>query len=302
MTVRWKPLLVLSGLFAMIAVVGFAAIAYTLVPRRPSDILPTAHAERSAGQFEKAKIHYQQALQLDAKNAAVHEEMAAMFAEWAKKAPAEKRAEIQGWRLASLAEAATYGKTLPEPRRALLASAMEQDETNEILRWAREVLTLEPNNADAHFALASEALDERVPDTSGAKRHLPALESAKAPTVRRVWVKARLAHVVGDTAGRDAALAQARSLTLPADVGPVDRMTLVRLRAHDVESTSETARLPDRVKALQAETRALASGGALAPNRIMRLSLLLEEVQKSLTLTASKADPASKKSVNALVD
>src|SRR5438067_12913619 len=86
MTVRWKPLLVLSGLFAVIAVVGFAAIAWTLVPRRPSDILPAARAERAAGRYEKAKIHYQRALQMDGRNPALHEEMAAMFAEWAAQA------------------------------------------------------------------------------------------------------------------------------------------------------------------------------------------------------------------------
>jgi predicted Zn-dependent protease len=302
MTVRWKPLLVLSGLFAVIAVVGFAAIAYTLIPRGPADILPKARAERAAGQYEKAQIHYQQVLQMDGKNPAVHEELAAMYGEWAAKAPAEKRAEIRGWRLASLAEAARFGKTLREPRRELLAAAMGQDESAETVRWAKEVLALEPKNADAHFGLASEALDLRVPDTSEAKRHLDALEAAKAPPARVAWVKARLAQAVGDEAACESALAPARALALPADAGPVDRMALVRLRALDVESTADAARLAGRVKALQAETKALAATPDLAPNRIMRLSLLLEQVQKSLALTASKGDATTKAAVIALGD
>src|SRR5436853_35331 len=37
MTVRWKPLMILSGLFVIIALVGVIAMAYTLVPRRAAD-------------------------------------------------------------------------------------------------------------------------------------------------------------------------------------------------------------------------------------------------------------------------
>ncbi len=33
MTVRWKPLLILSGLFVAVALVGVVAITVTLVPR-----------------------------------------------------------------------------------------------------------------------------------------------------------------------------------------------------------------------------------------------------------------------------
>jgi len=302
MTVRWKPLLVLSGLFAVFAVVGIAAIAYTLLPQRPSDILPAARAARTAGQFDKAQIHYQRALQLDGKNPAVHEEMAAMFAEWAKKAPAQKQPEILGWRLASLAEAAKYGKTLREPRRELLAAAMDHDDSAETLHWAKEVLTLEPENVDAHFALASEALDLRVPDSSEAKRHLPLLESGKAAPVRVASIKARIAKAAGDAGALETVLAAARSLSLPAEAGPVDRTALVRLRALDVETTTDPALLADRVKALKAEAQALAASPQIAPNRIMRLSLLLEQVQKSLTLTAAKGDPSAKGAVDALGD
>jgi predicted Zn-dependent protease len=301
MTVRWKPLLVLSGLFVVIGVVGFAAIAWTLVPRRPSDILPAARAERAAGRYEKAKIHYQRALQMDARNPGVHEEMAAMFAEWAKKAPAEKAPEILAWRHHSLTEAAKYGPTLREPRRELLAEAMADDST-ETVQWAKEVLTLEPENPVAQFALAYAALDERVPVATEVRRNLATLEAAKAPPVRVAWVKARLAKIAGDTAALERELAASRKLTLAADAGEIDRTVLVRLRALDVESTADLGLLPDRVAALQAETKALVDRPQVAPNRVMRLSLILEQVQKTLSLLASKGDAPTKARVNGLVD
>jgi predicted Zn-dependent protease len=302
MTVRWKPLLVLSGLFVMIAVLGFIAIAFTMVPRGAGDILPTARAERSAKQYEKALIHYKRALQVDGKNASIHEEMASMFAEWAKQSPAEKRAEVEGWRLASLREAWKFGKNLKEPRRQLLAAALREDDAQESLLWAKEVLALEPDSADAHFVVASESLDERSPVVPEIKRHLTALEAQKAPEVRVAWVKARLAEVVGDASGREAVLTKARMLTLPADCDPVDRTALVRLRALDAETTADPVKLAERVQTLQAEAKTLLSSAQIAPRRVLRVSLVLERVQKTLMLLALKTEPAAKQSVTALVD
>ncbi len=302
MIVRWKPLLVLSGVFAVIAVVGIAAIAWTLVPRGSKDILPAARAERVAGKFEKAKIHYQRALQLDGKNPAIHEEMASMFAEWARQAPAAKKSELSAWRIASLEEAAKYGAKLYEPRRQLLAAALDLDEPAESIRWAKQLLTVEGNHADAHFALANEALDLRTPDTSEAKRELAALEKAKAAPARLLSIQARLARATGDTAGLTAALTQSRTLTLPADANVLDRTAMVRLRALDVETTEDVPTLAKRVEALQTETRALAALPEIAPNRIMRLSLLLEHVQKSLMMLAAKGDKQARSGVEKLVD
>ena len=79
MTVRWKPLLVLSGLFLIIAVIGVVTIMFTLVPGGSRDILPQARAERAAKQYDRALIHYKRALQKDGRNAAIHEEIAAMY-------------------------------------------------------------------------------------------------------------------------------------------------------------------------------------------------------------------------------
>ncbi len=198
MTVRWKPLLILSGVFLIIAVVGVVAITWTLVPRNSADILPMARAARNAGQYEKAKIHYLRALQKDSKNATIHEEMAGMFAEWSERAPSDKKAEIQGWQISSLINAAKFDRKAKEPRRQLLADAMRRDVAPDAIYWAKELLGLEPNNTDAHYVLAAEGLEERSPNRSEIQRHLTALTAAKAPMVRIAWLKARFAQAFND--------------------------------------------------------------------------------------------------------
>src|SRR3954454_23266466 len=94
MTVRWKPLMILSGLFVIIALVGVIAMAYTLVPRGAAEILKVARATRAAKRYDNALIYYKQAVQADGKNAAIHEEMASLFAEWAEQAQAGKKVEL----------------------------------------------------------------------------------------------------------------------------------------------------------------------------------------------------------------
>lgn len=302
MNVRWKPLLVLSGLFLVIAVLGLIALMYTPGARGSADILPLARAERDAEQFAKAKIHYQRALQKDPKNAAIHEELASMFAEWEKRAPADKRREINGWRLISLMEASKFGKKLLGPRRQLLGYAMQRDEAADAVFWAKEVLALEPKDVDAHYVLAADLLEARSPAIPEIKRHLEALKAAQAAPVRLEWLGARLAQVSGDDEARERVLQTSRSMMLPADADPVDRMALLRLRALDVQTTEDPSSLSGRVAALQAEARTIAAGPELAPARINRLSVLLERVQKSLLQLAAKADPEAKAPLDALCD
>src|SRR5438067_952538 len=76
MTVRWKPLFILSGLFFVVAVLGVIAMAWTLVPKSAQGVLKQARAAAAAGRFENAEIHFEQALQFEAKNASIHEEFA----------------------------------------------------------------------------------------------------------------------------------------------------------------------------------------------------------------------------------
>ena len=203
-----------------------------------------------------------------------------MFAAWAEKAPAEKKTELRRSGSA-LADAARYGKTLRGPRRLLLEDAMQHDDAAPSVYWAKEVLRLEPQSADAHYVMAAEALGERTPNVPEVKRDLAALETAKTSAVRIAWIRARIAHLTNDNDTLQSTLAAARTLTLPDDAGAVDRMALVRLRGLDVQTTTDLARLPERVEALDKETARLLAGQEPTPGRIVRISLLIEQMQRA---------------------
>ena len=96
MTVRWKPLLILSGLFVIVALFGLMTIATVMGSRGTADILARARTERKARQYDKAKLDYQRASKIDGRNSPLHEEMADLYEEWAREAPPEKRAELRG--------------------------------------------------------------------------------------------------------------------------------------------------------------------------------------------------------------
>jgi predicted Zn-dependent protease len=302
MTVRWKPLLILSGLFVVIAVVGVVAMAYTLLPRGASDILPAARAERAAKKYDNALVHYRRALQKDGKNPEIHEELAGLFQEWAEQAPEEKKAELHGARLVALTDAAKYGKTLIGPRRQLLEDAMQHDEAGPGVYWAKEVLGVEPANADAHYVIAAEALEERMPNIPEIKRDLAALQAARAPAVRIAWIQARIAQLTGDDGALKGTLEQARGRTLADQASPVDRMALLRLRALDVQTTTDFGKVPERVEALVKEASRMRTGPAQAPGRIVRVGLLLEQIQRSLMPQGSSVDPSTQAQRSALVE
>ncbi|WP_422926879.1 tetratricopeptide repeat protein [Singulisphaera sp. PoT] len=302
MTVRWKPLLILSGLFLVIAVLGVIAMVYALVPRGSGDILPLARADRAAKQYDKALIHYQRALQKDGRNPAIHEEMASMFGEWAAQSTGDTQVKLQNNELDSLRLAAEYGKNLKEPRKKLLAECMRRDLSSRSVLWAQKVLELEPRNSDAHYVLASEGLESTSPRIPEIKQHITALEAEKASPIRLAWVKARFAQESKDEAAMKKILADTRSTTLEAKADPVDQMALLRLRALDIRSTTDPDELSNRVAALQKDLNTLLAGPAPAPSRITRLSLMLEGIQKSLLVLASNSDAQTKPAITKLVD
>ena len=94
---------------------------------------------------------------------------------------------------------------------------MDQDLALDAIYWAKELLNVEPEDLDAHYVLAAEALEERAPNVPEIKRHLEVLEKAKAPAVRRLWIRARLAELAGDDSARAAALAEARAIAPGAE-------------------------------------------------------------------------------------
>ena len=112
MTVRWKPLLILSGLFVAVALIGVVAISFTLGPRSSQSVLKQARAARDAGRLANAEIHFKQALQLETKNAAIHEEFADLYEKMLETAPAEGKEKLRAERLVHLVKAADLDKTL----------------------------------------------------------------------------------------------------------------------------------------------------------------------------------------------
>jgi len=305
MTVRWKPLLVLSGLFLVIAVVGVIAIAYTLMPRGANDILPQAREARNAKRYDEALIHYQRALQPNPRNAEIHEEVASLYEEWLKQGaslPAEQKTKLEVGRIQSLVAAADFDKRLKEPRRKLLEEAIQSGARPESLKRAKELLDLEPTNTEARYVLASEELENAKPDLPEVKRHIAELIKAKIAPVRLTWLNARIAQLNHDAPSKEAALKESRSLTLPEDANTLDRTALLRLRELDLLETTDTKELPARVQALQVELRNQMNAGLLSPNRLARLSALLENVQKNLLQVAAKSDEKTRTEMLALVE
>lgn len=323
MTVRWKPLLILSGLFLVIAVVSVIAFAYTLVPRNSADILPAARSARAAGQYANAQIHFQRALQKEPRNAAIHEELAALYEEWAEQEKDENKAEaLRRERFRELENACAYEKKLVEPRRTLLRDAMSRDEIGAAAKWATELLELEPKDAECHYALAIAGLENRPLQIPEVRKHLDALQAASAPGIRVDWVKGCLADLADDAAVRDEVLDRCRGLALPADAKALDRLALLRLRVLDIvrgddapgvtRSSKDAASLntklasndpvvlEKRIKALQNEVDAVVAMRPLPAARITRLGALMERVQKALV--QFNAMPAADAKVKGAMD
>jgi tetratricopeptide (TPR) repeat protein len=301
MTVRWKPLLVLTGLFFVVAIVGLIAMAATLIPRSAQRVLKQARAAAAAGRYEDAEIYYKQAIQFDAKSAALHEELAQLYHDWFAAAPAERRELIRSEWIEHLVKAVKFDKSARTPRLQLLRAAIEEDGTSDAVFWAREVLNVEPGNTDAHYILALEDLETRSPNVSEVKRHLKVLDEGKAVPVRLALLRLRLALVTGDRQARDAACALARMAALPADASALDRMAQVRFEAIEIQSQDDPRQLPDQVKNLLAHVQELIAGGDVAPGRITQLCLVLEQTQRALASRAGTGREGGRGDLESLV-
>jgi cellulose synthase operon protein C len=302
MTVRWKPLLILSGLFLAVALVGVVAITLTLVPRSAQGILARARSAREAGRFDDAEIYFKQALQLEAKNAAIHEEFARLYREWAAVAPAERQTALRNERLQHLLDAAKYDKTLRSPREQLLADAMREDLVAESIYWAKDVLGVDSANCDAHYVLAAEAVDGRTPNVPDARRHLDVLEAKNAPLVRRLWIRAKLAEAAGDAQARQEAVEQALKAAVPQEADPVDRMAKLRITCLGIATETDRGRLDGQLRSLHEQVTELSQAQRLAPGRVKRIRVWLEQAQRALSQRAGKLAGPEKKAASAFVD
>jgi len=86
MSVRFKPLIALCGVFLVVGAVGLSA--FVLVASRSGNPLAKAKTEQATKQYDKALIDYQRARQLDPKNPEIAELIAQMYVEWAVQVPA----------------------------------------------------------------------------------------------------------------------------------------------------------------------------------------------------------------------
>jgi len=293
MTVRWKPLLVLSGLFLVTAVMGLMAIVYAMMPRGSADLLGLARADRRAHKYDNAVVQYRRALQKDGKDAGIHLEMADLYAEWSDRLPAgaqaEKRAELRVLQLRALAEAAKFDKRRAAPRRRLLADALGHDEAAEAAHWAGELLGLEPGDLDAHYVMADRALTDGQVDLAEARKHLDALDGEAPPRLRTDWVRARLAEEARDDKALAEVLDRARRADPPAD--PVDRMALLRLRSLDAQRAADPAALADRADAVRRDAMALVQAKDAPSTRITQLGELLDKLRVALARASAKSRP-----------
>lgn len=284
MTVRWKPLLILSGLFVVVALAGLMTIATVMGSRTPSDFVARARVERKAREFEKAKLDYQIALKSDSRNAALYEEFADFCQEWLRDAPAEKKADLRTLAINALTSAANpnLGGKRAEPRRRLLAEAIRNDDAVEQGRWAKSLAALDPNDPEVAFVLASEELEAAAPNLTEVRRYLKLLDAEKPHRVRTDWIAARIGAVGHDPEALAKILDRVRPTVLTDAAAPTDRIALLRLRALDLDATTDLALLGDRVAAVKREALAAANDPEIPSTRIARISLLIEEVQKGL--------------------
>lgn len=293
MTVRWKPLLILSGLFVAVAVVGVIAISSTLAPPSSQSVLKQARTARDAGRLADAEIYFKQALQSESKNSAIHEEFAELYDEMLKSAPAERRDALRTERTDHLIKAVKFDKNLKGPRVRLLQLAMADDVASDAVYWAKEVATIDAENLDAAFVLAFDGLESRTPNLAEVRTLYDRLVAGEAPEVRRLLIQARLAVATNDAPGRDAALAAGRKLVLADDAAPTDLMAKLRLAALDVQNESDPAARAEIVKGMVVLSDRFLASAEPGSQRATRLSYLLEQTQRSLVRMSQVEGDAS---------
>ncbi len=292
MTVRWKPLLVMSALFLVVGLIGVVAITITLAPRSAQAIVRKARTAHESGRYEDADIYYKQAIQREPKNAEIHAEFAAFYGDWAVHSP-DKAQTYRAERLDHLASAIRFDKSLKGPRLALLRDAMSQALPRESTEWAREVLRLDENDPDANYVLAAASLEERTPNVPETRVRLRALEQRKSSEPRRLWITARLADFTGDAPVRDQALAQARSIATD-NLDDVDRLALLKIKALDAVVATDPAQRKSIVEGMITLAQVLAEGSRSSGSKVAQIRTVLEQVERTLATLSATSSPSMK--------
>ncbi len=233
MTVRWRPLIILSGLFVTVALVGLVGFVMLTGPKSAEELLDQARAARSEGRLDFAETYYRKALMRDSKNAAIYLELAACLEDRIDQATTEAKPKLEVDRLSALVNAAQYGATALEPRRLLLDEALRNDGLGEQYRWAREVVSLDPNDPNAQYVVARHALATTPPELGEARDALERLENVAPDQLRTRWVATELAILSQDEETIQTLLDPSILESTPADEPLIDqscRLDLLVLR------------------------------------------------------------------------
>ncbi len=304
MNVRWKPLLILSGLFAMTAIAGVSVWIFGFGPGsgdKPDAILAQARIERESGQMDRALIQYRRALQASGgTDPAIHEEIAAMHAESLKKAPAEQKNELQANRFRALAEAARLDRRRVEPRRMLMREALAEGEEGDALRWAEELITLDSKDSDAIYLLAEKYLDRSAQDLNKARRYVDQLSTAQPDSWRVALLKAELNRESNQGDANAAIFARALKTQIEPTAPASEQVAWTRLRLLVVETMPVKAVQVSDVVALKAALEPILLRPETAVNYRVEWTRAL---QKSGQTISGKADSkAVVQQVNELVE
>ncbi|QDV37118.1 tetratricopeptide repeat protein [Tautonia plasticadhaerens] len=284
MSVRWKPLIVLSGLFVAVALCGLLAFVFVSGQADAEEILAQARAAKEEGRFEEAEIYFLQASQVDPRRAETHRELSGFYDEWLSRAEPSKRPHLQGLRLRHLLEATKYDKTALEPRRALLAESLSGDNPAEQAHWAREVIALAPDDADALYVLAAEALDATPANVTEAGRIFETLKKVAPGRDRTNWIEARIAQASQDVASLDRILAQAAGAGPAEGDEELDQLCRLRLLVLGLERAEAVEAQAPILSRIQGQADLILDQTDLQANRVVELHRLSKRVRDALVL------------------
>ena len=166
----------------------------------------------------------------------------------------------------------------------MLAEAIRQDDVVEQVRlgqatWPRSTRP----TATPTYVLAADELDGTSPNVPEVRRHLKVLEAETPRRARTEWIAARLAALANDKARLDAD-PQAGPGHDPARPTPT-RSTgwpCSGSASSTSPTTADPAALAGPIEAVTREALAASAEPEIPSTRIARISLLIEEVQRSL--------------------
>ena len=254
MNVRWKPLLVLCGFFALIAMAGVGVWVFGLAGGGddPERILAEARSERKNGQFDRALIQYRRAQQAaGGANADIHEEIAGMYADQEKAATTpQARLDLKISQLRSLVEAARVDRNRLVPRRQLMQACMVEANEDDAIRWAEELITLDAKDADANYLLARKHLNRKAQNLDLARRYLEALAKLEPASARVDYLTVQLNTESGQAAKNKAIFDRYAAMPMPAGVSAEQQVAWARLRVLAAEAAPSAEALASLTTAM----------------------------------------------------